>query len=62
MSEREQMWPEISAGTEWFLEVFSSEWFKVIYYLLIFAKFGFQFFVLNPGKKCEIQMGTLNDT
>ena len=33
-----------------FFEVFSSEWFKVIYYLVIFEKFGVHFSVLNPGK------------
>ena len=43
-----------------FFQLFSPEWFQVIYCLLIFAKFRFQFSVWNPGKKCEIQMDTLN--
>ena len=45
-----------------FFVVFSSEWFKVIYYLLMFAKFGFEFSVLNPRKKYQIKMDSLNDT
>ena len=52
----------LSAGTQQFFQVFSSEWFSVMHHLLMFAKFGFQFSVLNPGKKYQIQMNTLNET
>ena len=40
---------------------FSSEWFKVIYYL-VFVKFEFHFSVLNPGEKCQLWTETLDDT
>ena len=51
---------KVSAGTEWFLEMFSSEWFKVMHHLLIFAKFWFHFSVLNPRKNFQIQMDTFS--
>ena len=44
----------VSPGTEWFLQVFSSEWSKVVYNLLIFLKLDFGFLFWIPEKKREI--------
>ena len=49
------VWQGVSAGTEKLFEVFSSEWFKVMYYLLIFAKFGFQFFFWIQEKNVKFK-------
>ena len=42
---------EFLPGSNNFVKFFSSKWFKVMYYLLIFAKFGFHFFCFESRKK-----------